>query len=30
MYMWAVFPLWYHAFFLVTLVPFVMLGAALI
>jgi hypothetical protein len=28
-YVWAAFPLWYHAFFLVTLVPFVMLGAAL-
>lgn len=29
MYMWAAFPLWYHAFFLATLVPFVLAGAAL-
>jgi F0F1-type ATP synthase membrane subunit c/vacuolar-type H+-ATPase subunit K len=28
-YMWAAFPLWYHAFFLATLVPFVWLGATL-
>jgi hypothetical protein len=30
MYMWAAFPIWYHAFFLLTLVPFVLAGAALI
>jgi hypothetical protein len=27
--LWAKFPVWYHLFFLVTLVPFVALGAAL-
>jgi hypothetical protein len=29
-YAWAAFPLWYHALFLLTLVPFVMLGNALL
>jgi len=29
-YMWAAFPIWYHAFFLVTLVPFVLAGTALL
>lgn len=28
--LWAKFPVWYHLFFLLTLVPFVALGAALI
>lgn len=28
-HLWAKFPVWYHLFFLVTLVPFVALGAAL-
>ena len=27
-YVWTAFPLWYHAFFLVTLVPFVLAGNA--
>ena len=27
--LWAKFPVWYHLFFLVTLVPFVALGASL-
>jgi hypothetical protein len=28
-YMWQAFPVWYHAFFLLTLLPFVMLGERL-
>ena len=27
--LWAKFPIWYHAFFLITLAPAVLLGAAL-